>query len=188
MIKADRDHAKKVIKAQLSTITNDVALPKKTKSNIFSKLLFILLFALGILVLITFGVFKIENDFMESSFTSGDLLVYNRMAHSYNVGDIVIVKTDSKVSSHQVIATPGDVVESVFESVFVNHQLVIDNYNYGPTNSVISPYTVSNEEYFILTENTKDPDSDSNDTIDTITVVSSQDILGKAILSIRPII
>ena len=121
---------------------------------------------------------------MTPTLMNGDLLIYNRMVSEYKPGDIISMWVPSgDYYVKRVIATGGDVVDIADGKVYVNGELLEDDWGYGETmeetGAVIYPYTVREGNVFVLGDN-RSVSMDSR----TFGEVNKRQIKGRVILQI----
>ena len=189
MIKSDREHSKHLIREQLDDLATQIPTHKKSVANSFSVLFLITISSLVILFFVNFGIFTVSNTLISSTFAENDLIIYNRMSHNYEKDDTMIFKAEIGQLAQRVIATPGDVVEFIDDSIFVNHDLIISNYTFSQDSGIVTPYILHNEEFFVLADPIEDKSlGDDFFSSDPISIVSSENIIGKVFFIIRPLI
>lgn len=97
--------------------------------------------------------------------------------------DIVIAKTDKKHVVKRVVGMPNDTVQIKDNTVYINGQRIIDEYDFPTAYSGIAEHgiTIKEGEYFLLGDN-------RNNSIDSreFGVVKSSDITGIVITKIFP--
>lgn len=130
------------------------------------------------------GVATVNGDSMTPTLMNGDLLIYNRMVSEYKPGDIISMWVPSgDYYVKRVIATGGDVVDIADGKVYVNGELLEDDWGYGETmeetGAVIYPYTVREGNVFVLGDN-RSVSMDSR----TFGEVNKRQIKGRVILQI----
>ena len=95
--------------------------------------------------------------------------------------DIVVVDTDNNKIIKRVIGLPGETVEYKDNQLYINGELVEDNYGGNKYTSDIEAITLGDDEYYVLGDNrTNSIDSRS------IGAVSKEQIIGHARFIIFP--
>ncbi len=131
------------------------------------------------------GFSVVSGDSMDPTLKDGDLVVYFRMEHSYEPGDIVSMRIPSgDYYIKRVIASGGSTVDIYDGNLFVNGEPASDEYANGATEeesgAVIYPYKVREGNVFVLGDN-REVSMDSR----TFGEVNLRQIKGKVILSIN---
>lgn len=124
-----------------------------------SKLLIdVLILGLSIVLLVVFKIcgmiVAVEGDSMYPTFQEKDLLYISKVSN-YDYGDIVIIDNQSlgKVIIKRVIANEGDTVEIDGSSVFVNDELITEDYVDSDWSSYYERDTVPKGCVFVLGDN-----------------------------------
>jgi len=179
-----------------TVVANDDVMPKKSWQKEVLDWTFSIILAIIIALIIRNYVFTLVNvsgSSMEPTLTHGDKLYVNRFMYTPENGDIVILKPPQDPKRHyvkRVIALPGQVVDinEVTKTVSVDGKELDEDYTTGPTfnkgNAVEYPYTVKEDEVFVLGDNrTPGGSSDSR----TLGPIPAKNIEGKVIFRILPL-
>ncbi len=142
-----------------------------------------------IFVVIRAGVqnFRIEGYSMEPNFHDGQYLLINKVeyvVHQPERGDVVVFASPQNRERDfikRVIALPGETVEIKDGRVFVNGQLLPQNYNTNPGSYNFGPVTVGPDQLFVLGDN-RNNSSDSH----SWGTLPRADVIGKAWISYWP--
>lgn len=100
----------------------------------------------------------VDGSSMDPTLKDGELAMYNRLASSYEPGDIISMRVPSgEYYVKRVIATAGDAVDLRNGEVFVNGKKLDDKWAVGQTwpesIAVNYPYTVREGNVFVLGDN-----------------------------------
>ena len=158
------------------------------------------LIALGIIAAILFAMIpvvaamsRVSNGAMSPTVEIGDTIAVNHIAYlllNPKRGDIVqFLKEDSgqdEMYLRRVIALPGETVQIMDGSVYINGRQIQEPYASGLiqyAGTAGSQLTLTDDEYFVLADN-RSNNFDSRDP--TVGTISRDDIRGKAWLRILP--
>jgi len=144
--------------------------------------------------------YKVEGSSMHPTMKSGDFVLVNKVIywkipfyetinpeyifHKPRRGELVIFDypyDQSRKFVKRVIAGPGDTLEIKAGSVIVNSKVIDEPYVYHPSYENVRPITVPRNSYFVLGDNRQNS-QDSR----SFGLISSKDILGKALISYWP--
>jgi signal peptidase I len=148
-----------------------------------------LILTLVIFLLIRFAVqnFRIEGYSMEPDFHDGQFLFVNKLLYLFRPperGDVIVFvppNNSTRDFIKRVIGLPGDTVEIINGSVYVNGGKLEEDYPLNPGSYSSPPVIVPPEEYFVLGDN-RNYSSDSH----SWGTVSVKMIIGKAWISYWP--
>ncbi|MCL4393517.1 MAG: signal peptidase I [Chloroflexi bacterium] len=148
-----------------------------------------LVLTLVIFLLIRFAApnFRIEGSSMEPNFHDGEHLFVNRLAYMFGVperGDVIVFIPPSSLTRDyikRVIGLPGDRVEIVDGTVYINGNALDEPYPLNRGSSSYGPITVGPNEYFVLGDN-RDNSSDSR----SWGLLARDKIIGKAWITYWP--
>jgi signal peptidase I len=84
----------------------------------------------------------------------GDLILYNRLAKTYHVDDVVVFKVNGMTRVARIVAQGGDVVEVTEDGqLIINGNVQTEEIFYltePDSAGVVYPYTVEENSYFML--------------------------------------
>ena len=72
---------------------------------------------------------RVEGDSMAPTLTNNNLLLYSKLNKEYSRFDIVIIKIDKVYYIKRIIGLPGETIEYKNNTLFVNGNKVIENFN-----------------------------------------------------------
>ena len=162
---------------------------------------------IGVFLLLSFALvplvgatMKITDGAMGPSLGIGDTVAVNHIAYLLlrpNRGDIVqfavkeetqgIASGEETVYLRRVIALPGETIQIMDGTIYINGRPLKESYASGITSYggiAASQMTLNNDEYFVMADNRAN-NFDSRDS--TVGPISRDDILGKAWLRILPL-
>ena len=101
---------------------------------------------------------RVEGDSMAPTLTNNNLLLYSKLNKEYSRFDIVIIKIDKVYYIKRIIGLPGETIEYKNNTLFVNGNKVIENFNTTATNDFsliqICPYnTIPENNFLVLGDN-----------------------------------
>jgi len=161
---------------------------KKNKiiKNILS---FVIVIVIAIIIkLFIFTPVKVNGDSMYPTLNDGDIMILNEIGYHLNGVerfDIVVANIDGERLIKRVIGLPGEKIEYRDNNLYVNDELVVENFKHADTDA-FSIYdlgidVVPDSHYFLVGDNrTNSKDSRY------IGFVSQSKILGKTNLIIYP--
>ena len=135
---------------------------------------------------VIFGIAIVQGDSMTPAVRSGDIVFFLRLGSSYNLGDIVLIRTEGREDYvKRVCALPGQTVEIDDEQgrLLVDGEPAIEPYAYSETygkTGVSYPLTLAQDEYFYLGDNRSNSLDSRN-----YGSVSEEQIDGKALAFFR---
>ena len=157
--------------------------------------------AIFVILQVTIQPYKVEGSSMQPTMNSGDFVLVNKLIywklpfyesisskfvfHPPRRGELVIFDypyDNSRKFVKRVIAGPGDTLEIKEGIVVVNSEAINEPYVYHRSKENYRPITVPRDSYFVLGDNRKNS-QDSR----SFGLVSSKNILGKALISYWPI-
>lgn len=133
---------------------------------------------------------------MEPAFESGDYLFVDRQAYNqYRLperGDVILFRSDlpdekgkKKILIKRVIGLPGDTVSVNRGEVFLNNEILEEDYiKDGYTTGYVEPVKIPENGYFCMGDN-RIRSRDSRDS--AVGIVDAEDIVGKVIFRIYPL-
>lgn len=148
-----------------------------------------LILTLVIFLLIRFAVqnFRIEGYSMEPNFHDGQFLFVNKLVYMLGKperGDVIVFVPPTSASRDyikRVIGLPGDKVEIINGTVYINDQVLNEAYPLNPATYSMPPLIVPPDEYFVLGDN-RNFSSDSH----SWGTVHASKIIGRAWISYWP--
>ena len=157
---------------------------KKNKKLKFISI--VVLFAVMMLIVYAFSIFKVFTDSMEPNILKGSyILTTNKFG--YKKGDVVLVKFNDEILLKRIIAVSGEKVEiDEIGNVLINDKFFYEPYiskkSLNPI-SINQPYYVPEDSFFIMGDK-RERSYDSR--MEEIKSIKSNLILGKVILNIKP--
>lgn len=142
--------------------------PKRSKLLLEVLYLILKVALVALLVLLAlvfvFGIAKVEDNSMNPSLKSGDLLLYYRLDHDYTSGDVVAVEYEENIQLRRVVAVEGDTVNITERGLEINGKLQQEQSISGNVGSVDAetllyeggidfPLTLGQDEVFLLGDN-----------------------------------
>lgn len=142
--------------------------PKRSKLLLEVLYLILKVALVALLVLLAlvfvFGIAKVEDNSMNPSLKSGDLLLYYRLDHDYTSGDVVAVEYEENIQLRRVVAAEGDTVNITERGLEINGKLQQEQSISGNVGSVDAetllyeggidfPLTLGQDEVFLLGDN-----------------------------------
>ena len=113
---------------------------------------------IGIVFGLIIGTSTVDGQSMEPTLHNGQQLFFLRHVKEYKVGDIISMRMPSgDYYVKRIVATEGDIVEISDGKLIVNGSEAEDANANGSTyeqeNTVVYPYTVGEDAYFVLGDN-----------------------------------
>ncbi|MCQ2749182.1 MAG: signal peptidase I [Clostridia bacterium] len=152
--------------------------------------------AFGISLLINKYVLEttqVVGESMSPFFVEGDRLLVNKMAYAFvgpKRGDIIVFdpEIDDKNFVKRVIALPGETIDIKDGHVFINEEILSENYLTGVNVQTFAsskklPYVLGNDEYFVMGDNRQVSYDSRAENIGTIT---KSKIKGKVFFMVYP--
>ena len=131
----------------------------------------------------------VDGSSMEPNLYENEVLLLSKI--SYRLSDIkrfdIIVINTNDLIIKRVIGLPGDYVEYIDNNLYINHELVIENYEHKITNDftledICNCNVIPQDNYLVLGDNrTVSKDSRS------IGLINKSQIVGKAFFRIWPL-
>ena len=135
---------------------------------------------------LTIGLNVVAGESMMPTLENGSLFVSFRLASNFERGDIVVVKSHA-FKEHivkRVIGLPGETIRIEGKDVYINDELLEENYTQHVDGSSEEKFTqrpieitLGEDEYFVIGDN-RDRSSDSRE----IGPVTKKEIKGKKLL------
>ena len=108
---------------------------------------------------VLFGLALVHGTSMEPNYHEGEILLFNRLDHSYDCGDVIVLKSelldDHNHQKHlikRIIAVEGDVVRIVNGVVYINGEALEEDYT-NPDNFNMPEQTIGPNQVFVLGDN-----------------------------------
>ena len=136
---------------------------------------------------------KVSGNSMYDTLENGDNLILEKLSYRFHEPerfDIVVFRHTHKKNTFyikRVIGLPGETVQIVDSKIYINGEILEENYGYEPIQDAkraSQPITLGEDEYFVLGDNRNDS-SDSRDP--AVGNVTRSQIIGKAWLRIWPL-
>jgi signal peptidase I len=131
--------------------------------------------------------FRVEGMSMEPNFHDGQFLLINKLAYKLGEverGDVIVFRyprDPSRDFIKRVVGLPGEAVKVVNGQVYVNGQLLGDDYNLAPASYSSGEVTLGADEVFVLGDNR--PNSSDSHTWGPLPL---RLIIGRVVLSYWP--
>lgn len=183
----DNQELQKVVRENLRTVKKEKK-KKQTAKTWTQTIIDILEPVVIVFIILRFivGVSPLYGSSMEPTLYEGDWVVYNRLDKNLERGDIVIAEKpeDDILIIKRVIGVPGDTVDIKDNVVYVNGEVLPEDYTLGETvlHDVTFPQTLGENEYFVLGDH-RDVSLDSRSS--KTGNVNKSHILGKMISFFR---
>lgn len=136
---------------------------------------------------------KVSGNSMYDTLEDGDNLILEKLSYRFHEPerfDIVVFRYTHRENTFyikRVIGLPGETVQIIDSKIYINGELLEENYGYEPIQDAkraSEPITLGEDEYFVLGDNRNDS-SDSRDP--AVGNVKRSQIIGKAWLRIWPL-
>ena len=151
--------------------------------------------AIAAVILAFFKPIIIQQQSMEPNFYSGDYVITSRQA--YNIfgdpqrGDIIVFKSDlytdegeAKNLIKRIIGLPGDTVEIIEGEVYINGEVLNEEYIKEPgLSGEMEAVTVPEGELFVMGDNRRVSQDSRSGAVGTI---SQNTIVGKVVVRVYP--
>lgn len=151
--------------------------------------------AIAAVILAFFKPIIIQQQSMEPNFYSGDYVITSRQAYSLfgdpQRGDIIVFKSDlytdegeAKNLIKRIIGLPGDTVEIIDGEVYLNGEMLNEEYIKEPgLSGEMEAITVPEGELFVLGDNRRVSQDSRSGAVGTI---SQDTIVGKVVVRVYP--
>lgn len=95
---------------------------------------------------------RVSGTSMFPTLKGGEIMLLNKLG-KLNRYDIVVLELDDKDNLiKRIIGLPGETIEIKDNSIYINDQVIMDDYGYGNTYS-IDKITLGEDEYYVLGDN-----------------------------------
>lgn len=152
--------------------------------KIIKEILPYVLIIIAVILIRTFIItpVRVDGASMNQTLKNGEILLLYKLAN-INYGDIVVIdeEKENEIIIKRIIGMPGDTVKIKDNTVYVNDEILEEDYAYGET-SDYEKITLGEDEYFILGDN-RPISKDSR----YFGPVKKDEIIGKVIFRLWPI-
>lgn len=134
----------------------------------------------------------VDGSSMNDTLQNGDNLIVDKLSYRFtdiDRFDIVVFRYHNERNIFyikRVIGLPGETVQIIDDDIYINGELLEENYGKEPMESAgcaSEPITLGEDEYFVLGDNRNDS-SDSRDS--SVGNVQRDWIIGRALMRITP--
>lgn len=95
---------------------------------------------------------RVSGTSMFPTLKGGEIMLLNKLG-KLDRYDIVVLELDDKDNLiKRIIGLPGETIEIKDNSIYINDQVIMDDYGYGNTYS-IDKITLGEDEYYVLGDN-----------------------------------
>ena len=96
---------------------------------------------------------KVDGNSMHPTLEGDEIMLLNKLGHIDRF-DIVVAKIEEKDNNFikRVIALPGETIEIKDNKIYINGEILDEDFGYGITYN-IDAITLGNDEYFLLGDN-----------------------------------
>lgn len=130
----------------------------------------------------------VQGQSMEPNFYHGEqlLVLKSPLVKSIERFDVVVVEASGKNKMYikRIIGLPGETIQVTIDGVYINGELLEDQYASGPTSVfgvAAEPITLGDNEYFIMGDN-RNHSLDSRD--ETVGPIQRDEIIGKMLFKL----
>ena len=127
---------------------------------------------------------RVNQSSMNNTLYDKDIMILDKISYRFSDikrFDIVVIKKDKEYLIKRVIGLPGETVEYKDNKLYINGEVVEENFNHKDTDDYILDKEIPEGYYFVVGDNR--PDSlDSR----YIGLINKKDILGKTNLVLYP--
>lgn len=147
----------KMIKNNL--LKNDtISNTQKHKNTLFWVLIVMVSFVLVHIFTLFYGITLVSGDSMNPTLHNNELHIYSTDLSNLKKSDIIIFRnkyqTNQDIYIKRVIAMPGDTIKCVGTKVYLNNELLNENYIKQPVSEEFyCSYTIGNDELFVCGDN-----------------------------------
>lgn len=157
---------------------------KKSKKVIFEILSYVLIIVLVLLIKnYVASPIRVNGNSMDDTLKDKDIMILNEFTYYFNDierCDIVVVKEKGELLIKRVIGLPGEEIECVDGSIYINNRELTETYISGSTMD-FEKVKLGKDEYFVLGDN-REVSLDSR----VYGAYKRKDIKGKASFTIYP--
>lgn len=156
--------------------------------NKFKELLPYIIIIISVVVIRTFIVtpVRVDGESMSPALENNDILVLNKMNHTYQRFDIVVIRYNGVRLVKRIIGLPGEMIVYKNNKLYVNGKYIKEEFLSASTDDFTIQYLGENkvpaDSYFVMGDN-RGNSMDSR----MIGFISSKDILGKTKFTLFPL-
>ena len=130
---------------------------------------------------------------METTLSDGDNLIVDKLSYRFREPErfeIIVFPYQHAENTYyikRIIGMPGDTIQIKNGNVFINGELLVEDYGNERMNDpgiAANPITLEEDEYFVLGDN-RNHSSDSRDS--RVSVLKREDLIGRAWIRIWPL-
>lgn len=189
------NNEEETVSEEINEIAEEV--PKKKELTGWKKELVEWIQSLGVAIIaaliivnFVFSMVRVEGQSMEPTLQNKDFLFVFRLGYTPDNGDVVVFKPvgdPKKFYIKRVIATEGQTVNIINGCVYVDNELVSEDYTQGITYNIYDakfPQTVPENCVFVLGDN-REHSRDSRDPLG-VGMVENKSIIGRALFRLFP--
>ena len=129
---------------------------EKAKNIVYEIISYIIIIAIVIFIKnYVVSPIKVNGNSMYNTLHDKDIMILNEYIYRFldiDRFDIVVVKEDGELLIKRVVGLPRDTIKCVEGVIYVNDQVLVDEYAYTET-SDFEEVTLANDEYFVLGDN-----------------------------------
>ena len=127
---------------------------------------------------------RVNGNSMNNTLYDKDIMILDKMSYRFNsikIFDIVVIKKNREYLIKRVIGLPGDTLEYKDNKLYINQELVEENFLHKETLDYILEEKIPDNYYFVVGDNRLD-------SLDSryIGLISKDEILGKTSLVLFP--
>lgn len=95
---------------------------------------------------------RVDGDSMRKNLNDGEILLLYKLAKIDRYDIVVIEDKENETIIKRVYGMPGDTVEIKNNKIYINDEIIEDEFNYGETSDV-EKIQLEEDEYFVLGDN-----------------------------------
>ncbi len=121
---------------------------------------------------------------MDPNLSDGDLMILDKVSYYFNDisrFDIVVIETNEELIIKRVIGLPGETVEYKDNKLYINDELVEENFERASIEDHVFEQVVPTDSYIVIGDNR----ANSKDSR-ILGTIEEKEIIGKANLTIYP--